>query len=38
MDVPAVDLGEEIRGKLKGEGDEVVEGVEDLVMEFLVDC
>lgn len=38
MDVPAVDLGEEVWGQLKSEGDKVIEGVENLVMKFLGDC
>lgn len=32
MDVPAVDLGEEVWGQLEGQGDEVVERIEDFVV------
>lgn len=35
VDVPAVDLGEEVWGQLEGEGDEGVEGVKDFVVEVL---
>lgn len=35
VDVPSVHFGEEVRGQLEREGDEGVEGVQDLVVEVL---